>query len=212
MTKLKSLTIITLVAVLTSCTNYSVHFDDFSSIIKSKEPLKPVESLSVDNDTPEDLMIYNANDDGGFKSMTSVDYNWSGNLGGPSSMNLSFDEANKVIVLYTRNTTGSPYTGYRTWNDTYYLPFDKETWVYEGEFKDSTYYGIGFKSEISSDMGTTEYRGNIYMYEEIPNRLLVKVFGAGNSDWSVRSQYYFKKDLFNEFMELRSSIEETSKP
>ena len=129
---------------LTSCNNYSPFFDEFVQIIEQKKPLKPVESMMVNNDTPEDISLYNKDSSGNFKSMTSVGYNLSGNMSGPSEVNISFDKEKELITLKTKNTTGSIYTRYDTWEDTFYLSFNEKTWVYEETSDDGIkYYGIG---------------------------------------------------------------------
>ena len=131
---------------LTSCNNYSPFFDEFVQIIEQKKPLKPVESIMVNNDTPEDISLYNKDSSGNFKSMTSVGYNLSGNMSGPSEVNISFDKEKELITLKTKNTTGSIYTRYDTWEDIFYLSFNEKTWVYEETSDDGIkYYGIGFK-------------------------------------------------------------------
>ena len=84
---------------LTSCNNYSPFFDEFVQIIEQKKPLKPVESIMVNNDTPEDISLYNKDSSGNFKSMTSVGYNLSGNMSGPSEVNISFDKEKELITL-----------------------------------------------------------------------------------------------------------------
>lgn len=206
----KQILILSLVVLFLSCTNYTPIFDEFVNIIGSLEPLKPVESIMVDNDTPEDVMIHNTDNEGNFKSMTSVYYNWSGNLGGPSSVNLSFNKEENLILLKARNTTGSPYTGYEQWEDTYYLDFNEGIWVYDDvSEKKGRYYGIGFGENPPTLQGTTGYKGNIQVYEDLPNVLLVQVFGGGNSNWKVASYYHFKgENLFEKFQNLRQMIKE----
>ena len=158
--------------------NDSIFFDEFVQIIEQKKPLKPVESMMVNNDTPKDISLYNKDSSGKFKSMTTVGSNISGNLSGPSEVNIRFNKEKELIIIKTKNTTGSIYTRYGTWEDTFYLSFNDETWVYEEESDDGTkYFGIGFKENPTSFGGTTGYIGNIKMFENKPNSILIMVFG-----------------------------------
>ena len=91
--------ILVLLGIVSSCTNYTPVFDEFVDIIESSDPLNPVESMMIDYDTPRDIMIYNTDSEGSFNSITSRGSNSSGNLSGPSSVNLSFDKEENLIRL-----------------------------------------------------------------------------------------------------------------
>ena len=200
--------ILVLLGIVSSCANYTPVFDEFVDIIESSDPLNPVESMMIDYDTPRDIMIYNTDSEGNFNSITSRGSNDSGNLGGPSLVNLSFDKEENLIILTTQNTTGSIYSGYEQWQDTYYLEFNKESWVYENE-KSGKVYGVGIKETPTTLRGTTGYRANIRVYEDRPNVLSVIVFGGGNSDWDVASSYHFKgENLIEKFQKIREMINE----
>jgi hypothetical protein len=201
--------ILVLLGIVSSCTNYTPVFDEFVDIIESSDPLNPVESMMIDYDTPRDIMIYNTDSEGSFNSITSRGSNSSGNLSGPSSVNLSFDKEENLIILTTQNTTGSIYSGYEQWQDTYYLEFNKESWTYDDDDTSGKRYGVGFSDIPTTLRGTTGYRANIRVFEDRPNVLSVIVFGGGNSDWSVSSRYYFKgENLIEKFQKIREMINE----
>ena len=206
--KKTKLFILIILMTLTSCNNYSPFFDEFVQIIEQKKPLKPVESMMVNNDTPEDISLYNKDSSGNFKSMTSVGSNLSGNMSGPSEVNISFDKEKELIILKTKNTTGSIYTRYDTWEDTFYLSFNEKTWVFEETSDDGIkYYGIGFKENPTSFGGTTGCIGNIKIFENKPNSIFIMVFGSGSSSWQIYSEFYFEeKSLIDDFQKLTSMI------
>ena len=196
-------------AIFSKTDNYSPLFNEYVQIIEQKKPLKPVESMMVNNDTPEDISLHNKDSSGKFKSMTTVGSNWSGNLSGPSEVKISFDKEKELIIIKTKNTTGSIYTRYDTWEDTFYLSFNEKTWVYEKTSDDGIkYYGIGFKENPTSLKGTTGCIGNIKVYENSPNSITVMVFGSGSSKWQIQSKFYFEeKSLIDDFQKLKSMIE-----
>lgn len=198
--------ILVLLGIATSCTNYTPVYDEIVDIIESSEPLNPVESMMIDYDTPGDLIKYNTDSEGNFNSMTSRGSNRSGNLSGPSAVNLSFDKEENLIILTTQNTTGSIYSGYEQWQDTYYLEFNKGSWVYEND-DNGKVYGVGIMETPTTLRGTDGYSGNIRVYEDKPNVLSVIVFGGGNSDWNVASSYHFKgENLIEKFQKLREML------
>jgi hypothetical protein len=200
--------ILVLLGISTSCANYTPVYDEIVDIIESSEPLNPVESMMIDYDTPGDLIKYNTDSEGNFNSMTSRGSNRSGNLSGPSAVNLSFDKEENLIILTTQNTTGSIYSGYEQWQDTYYLEFNKGSWVYEND-DNGKVYGVGIKETPTTLRGTDGYLGNIRVYEDKPNVLSVIVFGGGNSDWNVGSSYHFKgEDLIEKFQKLREMVDD----
>lgn len=206
---LKLFSILISAFTLVSCGKESLYFENMTKLTESKTPVNQVESFMVNNDTPEDVMILNKDSEGLFKSAGVFGYNWSGNLSGPSSIKLSFDKENQLIVVETKNTTGSVYTGYETWEDTYYLSFE-EVWSYkEDDEEKGEYYGIGLKKNPKSLNETSDYTGNIFVYKDNPNVLKIMVFGGGESEWKVSGALHFKeKTLLDEFNKLRDLIAE----
>jgi hypothetical protein len=201
--KIKLLSITLSFFTLISCGNESLLFENFTKLIETKTPLKPVKSFVANNDTPEDIMIVNKDSKGNLESISVCGTNWSGNLSGPTSMTLSFDKEKKLIVVKTKNTTGSPYTGYDIWEDTFYLSF-KEVWSYE---ENGEKVGIGFKENPNSVRKTSGYGGNIVSYKNKPNVLKILVFGAGTSDWQIEGVFHFQEEtLIEDFNKIRTLI------
>lgn len=188
---------------LTSCNNYSPFFDEFVQIIEQKKPLKPVESMMVNNDTPEDISLYNKDSSGNFKSMTTVGSNWSGNLSGPSEVNISFDKEKELIIIKTKNTTGSIYTKFDTWEDTFYLSFNDKTEASTRTDDSGKFHLLLFVENPTSLKGSTGYRGDIRVYENNPNKIDIYIFGGGSSNWQIISYFHFEeKSLIDDFRKL----------
>lgn len=207
--KIKLLSVTLSFFTLISCGNESVLFESFTKLIETKTPLKPVDSFIVNNDTPEDIMILNKDSKGSFESINVSGTNWSGNLSGPTTMTLSFNKDKKLIVVRTKNTTGSPYTGFDIWEDTFYLSF-KEVWSYEeNDEDDGEKVGIGFKENPDSFKKTSGYGGNIVSYKNKPNVLKILIFGGGTSNWQIEGVFYFQeKTLIEDFNKIRTLISE----
>jgi hypothetical protein len=188
---------------LFSCGTESKLFEKFFDLTSTKTPLKPVESFLVDGNTPEGVMILNKDAEGGFKSFAVCGYNWTGNLSGPSTVTLSFDKTKELIVVKTKNTTGSIYTGYDTWEDTYFLSFEDIFTIDENEDEKGRKIGIGFKKNPDSFEKTSGYTGNILVYENKPNELSVLIFSGGNTNWQIEADFHFNEtSLFSDFGEF----------
>ena len=120
---------------------------------------------------------------------------------------IHYDEEKEVQVrLIVSSFRGIEYLHLRK----YYLDFNEGIWVYDDvNEKKGKYYGIGFGENPPTLQGTTGYKGNIQVYEDLPNVLLVQVFGGGNANWKVASYYHFKgENLFEKFQNLRQMIKE----
>ena len=192
-----------------SCGKESLFFEKFIELFKSTTPSSMVAGFEVNNDTPKEVMIYNENLDGDVQSMGFLGGNWSGNNSGPSFLEISFDKDKKMIVVYSKNTTGTIYTGYSVWEDTFYLSF-KDVWKYEKQDENDeniTFHGIGLKENPKSLNGTSGYIGNIEVSSKNPNVLSVLIFGGGKSNWQIQGELHFKeKSLINNFDNLRNLI------
>lgn len=120
----------------------------------------------------------------GIQTLTAEGANRSGNFGGPSLITIYADTANRKVNFASNNTTGSIYTGYEQWDDTY--PIDlTNVFIYEEENK----YGIGFSRNKRSERGTTDYTVNITYFPK-EGRIAFIVFGGDS--WEQSASFYFK--------------------
>lgn len=210
--KIKLMLIVFPFMTLISCGNDSLFFENFTKIIESKSPLKPVDSFLVNNNNPDDIMIYDKDSIGNFKSITINGGNSSGDFGGISSMILSFDKEKELIVVETLNYTGSLFNGYENWKDTFYLSFKKSTVLTKKEDENGEFIGLSLRENPDSFEKTSGYIGYIVIYKNKPNVIKVRIEGGGESDWNIHGNFYFKeKNLINEFDILRNLISEKNK-
>jgi len=120
----------------------------------------------------------------GIQAITAEGSNNSGSQGGPSLITIFVDTASRKIKISSNNTTGSIYTGYQQWQDTY--PIDvKNIFGFEKE----NYYGIGFSRNEKSEKGTEDYTVNI---KYVPKEEVVQFLVFGGDSWQQFASFYFK--------------------
>lgn len=119
----------------------------------------------------------------GIPTITAEGSNRSGNLGGPSLIEIFARKEDKKIIFSSNNTTGSPYSGYEQWQDSY--PIDlNDVFTYSDEEK----YGMGTAKNTKSSGGTTDYTANVHFDKETKSIVFI-VFGE---TWQQSAEYYFK--------------------
>lgn len=157
-------------------------------------PLNEVEEFEVGFGTPEDLII-RALDNDKIMYVNTQGSNSSGNFGGPSSVTLNFDYQSNQFSIETKNTTGSMYTGWEIWEDTYYFaPNDilNDMWVVDlSNDANDPRHVIATKNNPNSLMGTEGYTVELIFKPNEPQYIAVGVFGADNA-WSNYSRFWFK--------------------
>lgn len=120
-------------------------------------------------------------------TITAEGSNRSGNLGGPSLIEIFARKEDKKIIISSNNTTGSPYTGYEQWQDSY--PIDlNDVFTYDDEDK----FGLGTAKNTKSSAGTTDYTANVHFDKENKSIVFIVFGGSENSSWQQSAQFHFK--------------------
>jgi hypothetical protein len=172
----------------------------------SLTPLKEVKEFEVGFGTPEDLII-RALDNDKIVYINTQGSNSSGNFGGPSSVTLNFVDQTNQFSIETKNTTGSMYTGWEIWEDTYYFgPKDLANDLYVVDLstdKEEPRYVVVSKNNPTSLMGTEGYTVEIIFKTNEPQYIAIGVFGADNA-WSNYSRFWFKdsSEVESQFLKL----------
>ena len=180
-------------------------FSEITTLFSST-PLNEVEEFEVGFGTPEDLII-RALDGNKIMYVNTQGSNNSGNLGGPSSVTLNFDHQTNQFSIETKNTTGSMYTGWEVWEDTYYYgPKDLTNDLYVVDLstdKEEPRYVVISKNNPASLMGTEGYTVEIIFKPSEPQYIAIGIFGADNS-WSNYSRFWFKdsSEVQSQFLQL----------
>lgn len=163
-------------------------FNTMVAIISLKpfETCDPCSSKPNERGKAVELGVYD-----GIPSITVEGSNRSGlgNFGGPSLIEIYANKKDKKLVISTNNTTGSPYTGYDQWQDSY--PIDLHN-VFT--YNDDKKIGFGSANNTKSAEGTTDYSINI-LYNKESNSAAFIVFGGGESKWEQQGSFYVKDTL-----------------
>lgn len=180
-------------------------FSEITSLF-SLIPLNEVEEFEVGFGTPEDLII-RAMDNEKIVYVNTQGSNKSGNFGGPSSVTLNFDYQTNQFSIETKNTTGSMYTGWEIWEDTYYFaPNDilNDMWVIDkSNDENDPRLVINAKNNPNSLRGTEGYTVQLKFRLSEPQYIAVGVFGADNA-WRNNSRFWFKdsSEVKTKFLQL----------
>ena len=165
--------------------NYSDSiFNAFVSILSLK-PLKVCDPCSDQPNQRGKAIQIGSYDN--IPTITAEGSNRSGGLGGPSLIEIFARKEDKKIIFSSNNTTGSPYTGYEQWQDSY--PIDlNDVFTYQDEDK----FGIGTSKNTKSSSGTTDYTTNVHFNKKKKSIVFIVFDGSENNTWEQSAQFHFK--------------------
>jgi hypothetical protein len=178
-----------------------VYSDSIFNTLVSIISLKPLKICDPCSDRPNERgKSIEMGEYDSIPTITAEGSNRSGNLGGPSLIEIFAKRDDKKIIISSNNTTGSIYTGYEQWEDSY--PVDlNDVFTYRDEEK----FGIGTAKNTKSSGGTENYLTNIYFKNKDKSIVFMVFDGSEKSTWSQSAIFHFKdtstaRDLVEKLM------------